>query len=188
MSAPPQPEATPPEPTLPEPVRARVITLVAAAMTEMAADELPAALRKVARFAPHRRARLGGAAIATHLAADALFRQRAAARVRTAVGELADAVADGTSPGAADPVEVAALAYLLRPANWRELLDEAEAALTQEEANAKYQEIARIIAEDAVNVWVFSSPYLVAAQRDVYGFWTDQPTPSINLVQVYRAQ
>ncbi|HLV11886.1 MAG TPA: ABC transporter substrate-binding protein [Trueperaceae bacterium] len=69
-----------------------------------------------------------------------------------------------------------------------ELLDEAEAALTQEEANAKYQEIARIIAEDAVNVWVFSSPYLVAAQRDVYGFWTDQPTPSINLVQVYRAQ
>src|SRR5690554_1058756 len=68
-----------------------------------------------------------------------------------------------------------------------ELLDEAEAALTQEEANAKYQEIARIIAEDAVNVWVFSSPYLVAAQRDVYGFWTDQPTPSINLVRVYRA-
>jgi len=69
-----------------------------------------------------------------------------------------------------------------------ELLDEAEAALTQEEANAKYQEIARIIAEDAVNVWVFSSPYLVAAKQDVYGFWTDQPTPSINLVRVYRAR
>lgn len=144
MSAPPQPEATPPEPTLPEPVRARVITLVAAAMTEMAADELPAALRKVARFAPHRRARLGGAAIATHLAADALFRQRAAARVRTAVGELADAVADGTSPGAADPVEVAALAYLLRPANWRELLDEAEAAL---QAEAQRQQTAERLAQ-----------------------------------------
>jgi hypothetical protein len=27
----------------------------------------------------------------------------------------------------------------------------------------------------------------VAAKRDVYGFWTDQPTPCINLVRVYRA-
>ncbi|HEX7040428.1 MAG TPA: ABC transporter substrate-binding protein [Trueperaceae bacterium] len=68
-----------------------------------------------------------------------------------------------------------------------ELLAEAEEATSQEEATAKYQEIARIIAEDAVNVWVFSSPYLVAAKRDVYGFWTDQPTPCINLVRVYRA-
>lgn len=69
-----------------------------------------------------------------------------------------------------------------------ELLAEAEAARTQEEATAKYQEIARIIAEDAVNVWVLSAPYLVAAKQDVYGFWTDQPTPSINLVRVYRAR
>ena len=68
-----------------------------------------------------------------------------------------------------------------------ELLEEAETAVSQEEAIAKYQEIARIIAEDAVNVWVLSAPYLVAAKQDVYGFWTDQPTPAINLVQVYRA-
>ena len=69
-----------------------------------------------------------------------------------------------------------------------ELLDEAEASASQDESTAKYQEIAQIIADDAVNVWVFSSPYLVAVKQDVYGFWTDQPTPSINLVQVYRAQ
>ncbi len=68
-----------------------------------------------------------------------------------------------------------------------QLLEEAETAATQEEATAKYQEIARTIANDAVNVWVFSSPYLVAVKRDVYGFWTDQPTPAIDLVQVYRA-
>ena len=39
-----------------------------------------------------------------------------------------------------------------------------------------------------MNVWVLSAPYLVAAKQDVYGFWTDQPTPSINLVRVYRAR
>lgn len=69
-----------------------------------------------------------------------------------------------------------------------ELLAEAEAAPTEEESNAAFQEIATIIAEDAVNVWVFSSPYLVAARADVHGFWTDQPTPSINVTEVYRAQ
>ena len=68
-----------------------------------------------------------------------------------------------------------------------ELLAEAEAATTEAEANAAFQEIARIIAEDAVNVWVFSPPYLVAARTDVHGFWTDQPTPAIDVTGVYRA-
>lgn len=70
----------------------------------------------------------------------------------------------------------------------RELLDEAEAARSDAEANEKYQEIARIIAEDAVNVWLFSSPYLVAANADLYGFWTDQPTPAIDMTEVYWAR
>src|SRR5258706_12649630 len=68
-----------PEPTLPEPVRQRVIALAAAAITGMPADEVPASLRKVAQFAPTRRARLGGPAIAAQLAADLVFRQRASA-------------------------------------------------------------------------------------------------------------
>jgi hypothetical protein len=29
---------------------------------------------------------------------------------------------------------------------------------------------------------------LVAVQSDVYGFWTDQPTPAIDLTEVYRAE
>ena len=69
----------------------------------------------------------------------------------------------------------------------QQLLADAEAAATEEESIEKFQEIATIIAEDAVNVWVFSSPYLVAARSDVYGFWTDQPTPSVNVVEVFRA-
>lgn len=69
----------------------------------------------------------------------------------------------------------------------QQLLDRAEAASSEEEATEAYREIARIIAEDAVNVWVFSPPYLVAARQDVYGFWTDQPTPAIDVTEVYRA-
>ena len=68
-----------------------------------------------------------------------------------------------------------------------ELLAAAEAAQDEADQIAAYQTIARIIAEDAVNVWVFSPPYLVAAADDVYGFWQNQPTPSINMTEVYRA-
>lgn len=107
-----------PEPALPEPVRQRVINMTAAALTGLPIDELPVPLRRVARFAPTRRARLGGAAIATQLAADPLFRQRVTGRVLEDAGDLGAAVLSGTPPAAADPVEVAALAYLCRPPGW----------------------------------------------------------------------
>jgi predicted RNA-binding protein with PIN domain len=118
------------EPTLPEPVRARVIALVAGVLTGMPADEVPPSLRRVAQFAPTRRARMGGAAIAAQLRADLAFRQRAAERVVDAGGDLGrigSAVRDGVPPGAADPVVVAALTYLVRPSGWRETL----AAITE---------------------------------------------------------
>jgi hypothetical protein len=104
-----------PEPTLPEPVRQRVIALAAAAMTGMPADELPArcaggAVRPepagpAGRRRHRRPARRGSAvpAAARH-------------RVVDGAGELGAAVRDGAPPAAADPVEVAALAYLARPA------------------------------------------------------------------------
>src|SRR5690606_26075682 len=63
------------EPVLPEAVRQRVIALAAAAITGMPADEVPGPLRRVAGFAPNRRARLGGSLIAAQLATDPLFRQ-----------------------------------------------------------------------------------------------------------------
>jgi predicted RNA-binding protein with PIN domain len=127
---------TTPEPVLPEPVRARVVSLAAAAMTGLRQDEVPAALRKVAKFAPRQRARLGGPAIATQLTADAAFRQRVAARVQADAGELAAAVAAGAAPAAADPVEVAALAYLLRPSGWRDQVEAAGATLRAEAETA----------------------------------------------------
>ena len=112
-----------PEPTLPEAVRQRITVLAAAALPGLSAEETPVPLRRVARFAPNRRARLGGPAIAAQLAADPLFRQRISARIVTDAGDLGAAVASGMAPAAADPVEVAALAYLARPAGWRELIE-----------------------------------------------------------------
>ena len=120
------------EQPLPEPVRARVVALAAAAMTGLPADELPAALRKVAKFAPQRRARLGAGPIATQLAGDPLFRQRVGTRAQADAGELGAAVAGGGGPAAADPVEVAALAYLLRPPGWRSRVEAAGAVLRAE--------------------------------------------------------
>jgi predicted RNA-binding protein with PIN domain len=118
-----------PEPVLPEPVRQRVVALAAAAMTGMPVDEMPASLRRVARFAPNKRARHGGATIAAQLAVDPLFRQRAAARVIEGAGELGAAVIEGAVPAAADPVEVAALAYLARPPGWDDLVADAARTL-----------------------------------------------------------
>jgi predicted RNA-binding protein with PIN domain len=114
-----------PEPVLPEAVRQRITTLVAAALPGMPIDEMPVPLRRVARFAPNRRARLGSQAIAAQLAADPLFRQRISGRIVTEAGDLGAAVASGMAPAAADPVEVAALAYVARPGGWRDLIDAA---------------------------------------------------------------
>jgi predicted RNA-binding protein with PIN domain len=134
---------TEPEPVLPEPVRQRVIVLAAAALTGMPPDELPAALRRVARFAPNRRARLGGGVIATQLAGDALFRQRAGGRVLADAGELGAAVAEGIAPAAADPVDVAALAYLARPAGWLDLVEAAGATVRAEADSAAIADLVR---------------------------------------------
>jgi len=70
----------------------------------------------------------------------------------------------------------------------RELLAAAERAGSEAERIALLQEVAKQIAEDAVNVWVFSTAYLVAARRDLYGFWESQPTPSINMTEVFWAR
>ncbi|MFC7548376.1 NYN domain-containing protein [Plantactinospora sp. GCM10030261] len=132
-----------PEPVLPEPVRQRVVTLAAAALPGLPADEQPVPLRRVARFAPNRRARLGGAAIAAQLAADPLFRQRIGARVVVEAGELGAAVIAGAAPGAADPVQVAALAYLSRPAGWRDLIEASGAAVQAEVESAAVADLIR---------------------------------------------
>src|SRR5258706_6164513 len=75
------------EPVLPEVIRQRVISLAAGAMTGLPLDELPMPLRRGAKFAPNRRARLGGPVIAMQLTGDALLRQRPATPVVTDAGD-----------------------------------------------------------------------------------------------------
>ena len=130
------------EPVLPEAVRQRVISLAADALNGLPQDEVPVALRRVARFAPAKRARLAGDLIATQLALDPLFRQRVASRAVADAGELGSAVTEGTVPAAADPVEVAALAYLARAAGW---LDQVEAAIEAVRASASSAAVADTI-------------------------------------------
>jgi predicted RNA-binding protein with PIN domain len=96
---------------LPEPIRARVVALVADALPQVA--PLPAALRKVAAFAPRRRARLGGAQIVAALA-DSEFRERVAMQVDAARPARTD-----------DPVDDAAYAWLLRPEDWEDRVADA---------------------------------------------------------------
>jgi predicted RNA-binding protein with PIN domain len=132
----PETESDQVEPTLPEPVRQRVIALAAAAISGLPSDEIPATLRKVAQFEPKRRAKLGGPAIAAQLAADPLFRQRAGTKIIEAAGDLGAAIMEGAPPGAADPVEVAALVYLGRPAGWREVLTEVAETLRVDAGSA----------------------------------------------------
>ena len=103
-------------PMLPAQVRARVIGWAADALPQV--SDIPAQLKRVAGFAPNRRAKLGGNQIATALEADDDFREHLATQVVAAQGDLGQAVQDGTPPAAADPVDVAALLWLSRPDGW----------------------------------------------------------------------
>jgi predicted RNA-binding protein with PIN domain len=107
---------------LPEPVRQRVVALAAEALGRMPQENLPAALKRVATFAPGRRAKLAGSQIAGVIESDPVFREHLARQVRTEVAAVADALDAGAPPAAADPVEVAAVAYLLRPDGWLDLV------------------------------------------------------------------
>jgi hypothetical protein len=114
---------------LPEHVRTRIVELAADALTALDADTLPVALRRVARFTPAKRARLAAAPLAAALEADAAFRHRVGAHAASTLPGLADAMAEGSAPPAADPVDVAVLAYLARPKAWARMLDDAVAEL-----------------------------------------------------------
>jgi hypothetical protein len=88
----------------------------------MEADQVPAALRQVARFTPGKRARLGAAAIAVALEADVPFRRRVLEAARRAHPGVAEAVSAGPPPPAADPADVAVVAYLLHAVGWEEVV------------------------------------------------------------------
>jgi predicted RNA-binding protein with PIN domain len=129
---------------LPEAVRNRVITLVADALGRMAPEQLPPALKRVAAFATARRAKLAANQIASIVETDSAFRERVAVQVRAEFGDLAAAVESGSSPPAAEPVDLAAVAYLLRAPGWLMVVRAAsDAAKAERSAVAEEQEAGR---------------------------------------------
>ena len=144
MTAQPVPEdAGPALAVLPGSVRARVVALAAEVLPDV--PKPPAAVRRVASFAPARRARLGGAAIADALGDDE-FRRAVGAQVAARRTARADAGPDRDDPArddparddpsGDDPARVAAARWLVRPEGWLadldELLERAEAPVADE--------------------------------------------------------
>ncbi|KQY63920.1 MULTISPECIES: NYN domain-containing protein [unclassified Nocardioides] len=127
---------------MPEPVRARVLSLAADALPKV--SELPASLRKVASFAPNRRARLGGTQIAAALETDDDFRGHLSTQVAATQPDLAEAIGDGVAPEAADPVELAAFLWLLRPEGWEASYADACARTVTGEATVDTAQLERL--------------------------------------------
>lgn len=122
---------------LPEQVRINVVDLAAQVLGSMPAATIPPPLRGIAKFDPRKRAKLGSAPIAAQLENDKEFREAVAESVAAGWPELASALAEGNVPPAADPVLVAAAAYLTRPPGWAEMVETARADLEQTAAAAE---------------------------------------------------
>lgn len=133
---------------LPEGVRRRVVALVSDAFGGLTVGDLPAQLRQYARFTPTRRAKFAGNAMAAAVETDAVFRGRVAEKLREAQAELAGALESGAPPAAADPLDVAAAAYVLRPAGWVKLVaaagEEAQRADAERVGDETRRELERL--------------------------------------------
>ncbi|MFF7200878.1 NYN domain-containing protein [Streptomyces sp. NPDC008141] len=133
---------------LPEGVRRRVVALVSDAFGGLTVAELPTQLRQYARFTPSRRAKFAGNAMAAALESDPVFRQRIAERLTQAQPELCGALTAGSPPAAADPLDVAAAAYVLRPTGWVKLVaaagEEAQRADAERADEAGRRELERL--------------------------------------------
>lgn len=121
-------------PGLPEVIRARVVGLAAEALDGLPADAVPPTLRPVVGFVRQRRARLAGTAIAAALVDDG-FRERVAAQVRPEHADLLAAIEQGV-PTAVEPVDVAAVAFLVRPTGWQDALAAAVDRVAHEAATS----------------------------------------------------
>ncbi len=134
---------------LAEPVRVRLVQLAAEVLGRLPADEVPPALRAVARFAPAKRSRLGAPVLSAALDADEAFRTQVADVVTATSPQLVESLRTGTSTAASDPIDTAVVAYLVRPDGWPELIADATSRWADEQAgrDAASGELARLRAE-----------------------------------------
>lgn len=107
---------------LPEPVRRQLLEIAAEVLGRLSLEQTPVALRAVAKFSPAKRSRLAGPQLLAALDADEAFRGAVGEAVVAASSLLADAVRDGSPTAASAPLDVAIVAYLTRPPDWRQTL------------------------------------------------------------------
>jgi hypothetical protein len=121
---------------LAEQVRRQVIQISADVLGRLKPEEVPAPLRALAKFTPARRRQRGAVALAAVVDSDPEFRERVAQIVTETLPALVTAVRSGASTAASDPVDVATVAYLVRPDGWPDVVRRAAAALAPEPAAA----------------------------------------------------
>ncbi len=92
-------------------------------------------LRRAMTFAPAKRRKLIGGQLTQALDADEEFREHLATQVRGAAGEIAARVEAGGEIGDDELREAAALAYILRPDHWQQLVGRAERQAAEAEVS-----------------------------------------------------
>lgn len=118
---------------LTEPVRRKTLEIAAAALPGLPPSKVPARLRRFLKFNPAKRTKLARADIAAELAVDDRFRADLGAVLESTDAPLVRAVSEGRAVSPmADPAEVAAIAYLLRPQGWQRLASSAAEAVREE--------------------------------------------------------
>ena len=110
---------------LAEPVRLQVIALAAETVGLLPSAQVPVSLRPFAKFTPVKRAKLAATPLAAALEADPVFRGRIADRLRLAFPQIVESLEQGRVPAAAEPRDVAAIAYVLRPDGWPQVVEQA---------------------------------------------------------------
>jgi predicted RNA-binding protein with PIN domain len=113
---------------LPATVRSRLIALASQAIAKMPATQVPASLRRSADFAPAKRAKLVGRQIAAAVDVDDEFRENLATQVRALVPDVVAALEAEPTDGTATSVEAAAVAFIVRPPGWADILRSTAAA------------------------------------------------------------
>ncbi len=110
---------------LPSQVRARLTTLASDGLARMPQAQVPPPLRRAMSFAPAKRAKLVGAQLLQYVESDDEFREHLATQVRALTPQVAASLEAPDPAQETDVVEAAAVAAILRPAGWAELVDRA---------------------------------------------------------------
>ena len=133
---------------LPDAVRSRVVTFAADTLGALPEEDVPGSLKRFRSWAPQHRRTRAGTPLAAAVDRDVTFRQRVAGAAREELPDLAAALDAGEPPPAADPVDVAAVAYLARTPGWATLVAaaaaEAERASAQAGTERQASEVARL--------------------------------------------